>query len=315
MKHCAKRKETILIRILITGGFGQVGSYLTEELSNEKNNTITLLDNFSSCIKNFKVPEGVVIVKGDIRDKELVNRLVLQNEIVIHTAAQVSVVNSIDNPVNDAENNILGTLTLLNAARKSNNSRFLYISSAAVYGAPQYLPIDEKHPVNPISPYGLSKLTGEKYAMMFHSLYGIPVVCLRPFNIYSPRQNPGSPYSGVITKFLERAKAGKPPIIFGDGKQTRDFVSVYDVVDVVARCIESENAIGEVFNAGTGTATTLNQLARLCSGMTPEYQGAISGDIRDSYADISKAMKFLEYKPKYLLEKGLKSGMQNNEKI
>ena len=184
-----------------------------------------------------------------------------------------------------------------------------------MYGAPQYLPIDERHPVNPMSPYGLSKLTGEKYAMMFHSLYGIPVVCLRPFNIYSPRQNPGSPYSGVITKFIERAKAGKPPIIFGDGKQTRDFVSVYDVIDVVARCIESENAIGEVFNAGTGTATTLNQLARLCSNMTPEYQGAISGDIRDSYADISKAMKFLEYKPKYLLEKGLKSGMQNNETI
>lgn len=303
------------MNVLITGGLGQVGSYLTEELAKEKSNKITVLDNFSSKIKDFKVPEGVVIEKGDIRDERIVNKLVSENEIIIHTAAQVSVVNSIENPVYDAENNILGTLTLLNAARKSNISRFLYFSSAAVYGAPQYLPIDEKHPVNPMSPYGLSKLTGEKYAMMFHSLYGIPVVCLRPFNIYSPRQNPGSPYSGVITKFLERAKAGKPPIIFGDGKQTRDFVSVYDVVDVVARCIESENAIGEVFNAGTGTATNLNQLARLCSSMTPEYQRAISGDIHDSYADISKAMKFLEYKPKYLLEKGLKSGMQNNETI
>jgi len=293
------------VNVLITGGLGQVGSYLTEELVKEKSNNITILDNFSSNIMDFKVPEGVVIVKGDIRDKEVVNKLVSENEIIIHTAAQVSVVNSIENPIYDAENNIMGTLALLNAARKSNIGRFIYFSSAAVYGAPQYLPVDEKHPVNPMSPYGLSKVTGEKYAMMFHSLYGLPVVCLRLFNVYSPRQNPGSPYSGVITKFIERARAGKPPIIFGDGKQTRDFVNVNDVVDVVVRCIENENAVGEVFNIGTGRATTLNQLARLCCGIAPEYLEAKSGDIRDSYADITKARKFLGYEPKYLLENGL----------
>lgn len=293
------------MNVLVTGGLGQVGSYLIEELAKEKSNKITLLDNFSSNIKDFKVPEGVVIVKGDIRNKEVVNELVSENEIIIHTAAQVSVVNSIENPIYDAENNIMGTLTLLDAARKCNISRFLYISSAAVYGVPQYLPIDEKHPVNPISPYGLSKLTGEKYAMMFHSLYGLPVVCLRPFNIYSPRQNPGSPYSGVITKFIERAKAGKPPIIFGDGKQTRDFVSVYDVVSAAVKCIEIDDAVGEVFNVGTGIATTVNELASLCSDIEPEYKTAISGDIIDSYADITRAKDKVGYYPGYGLKNGL----------
>ncbi len=291
------------MHVLITGGLGQVGSYLTEELV--KHNQITILDNFSSNIKDFAVPDDVIIVEGDILDRELVNELVSKNDIIIHAAAQVSVVNSIENPVRDAKNNILGTLTLLNAARMNKIKKFIYFSSAAVYGNPQYLPIDEKHPTNPMSPYGLSKLTGENYTMMFHSLYGIPAVCFRPFNIYSERQNPNSPYSGVITKFNERAKAGLPPIIFGDGNQTRDFVSVYDVVDVVIKSIDNDDAIGEVFNIGTGIATTVNQLARLCSRMEPEYYTEKSGDIRDSYANITKAKKILGYKPKYLLEQSL----------
>ncbi len=234
------------------------------------------------------------------------NNLVLKNEIIIHTAAQVSVVNSIENPAYDAESNILGTLTLLNAARKGNLKRFIYFSSAAVYGNPKYLPIDENHPTDPLSPYGLSKLTGEKYAMMFYSLYRLPVVCLRPFNIYSLRQNPGSPYSGVITKFIERAKAGKTPKIFGDGNQTRDFVSVHDVVCAVLKCINNEGAVGEIFNVGTGVATTVSQLAMLCSEKEPEYQCAISGDIRESYADISKAKDKVGYYPAYDLKNGLK---------
>jgi UDP-glucose 4-epimerase len=292
--------------ILITGGLGQVGSYLTEELLKKKINQITVLDNYSSNIKNFTLPEAVNIVKGDILDRNLTDELVSDSDIIIHSAAQVSVVNSIENPVHDAEVNILGTINLLNAAKKSNIKRFIYISSAAVYGKPEYLPIDEKHPTNPLSPYGLSKLTGEKYAMMFHVLYGLPVVCLRPFNIYSPRQNPNSPYSGVITKFIERERLGKPPVIFGDGNQTRDFVSVHDVVDVVIKCTEREEAVGEVFNVGTGVATTINELAKLCSEMEPEYQAARSGDISESYADISKLRALLGYEPRYRLENGIK---------
>jgi len=298
------------LNVLITGGLGQVGSYLTEELAKEKSNTITVLDNFSSNIKDFKVPEGVIIVKGDIRNNEVANKLVTENEIIIHTAAQVSVVNSIDNPVYDAENNIMGTLTLLNAARKSNISRFLYISSAAVYGAPQYLPIDEKHPVNPMSPYGLSKLTGEKYAMMFHLLYGIPVVCLRPFNIYSPRQNPGSPYSGVITKFIKKVKNNQNPMIFGDGNQTRDFVYIGDVIEAISKTMENKKAVGEVFNIGTGKPTRIKELAEMIikvsnKKLESEFAPSSVGDIGESYADITKIRKTLGYRPKYLLEDGL----------
>ncbi len=294
------------MKILITGGLGQVGSYLTEELSKGGHNRVTVLDNFSSNIKDFVPPQDVTVVEGDIRGKELVDELVSKSDVTIHTAAQVSVVNSIENPIYDAEINVSGTLNLLDAARKCDIKRFIYISSAAVYGEPQYLPIDEKHPTNPMSPYGLSKLTGERYAMLFHSLYELPVVCLRLFNIYSPRQNSNSPYSGVITKFIERAKAGKPPIIFGDGNQTRDFVSVHDVVDVVVKCIECDDAVGEVFNVGTGVITTVNELAGLCSDMEPEYREAQSGDIRDSYADVGKLREFVGCVPAQSLENGLK---------
>ena len=290
------------MNILITGGLGQVGSYLTEELSKGGYNRVTVLDNFSSNIKDFVVPQDVTVVEGDIRDKELVDELVSKSDVIIHTAAQVSVVNSIESPIYDAEINVSGTLNLLDAARKCDVKRFIYISSAAVYGEPVYLPIDEKHPTNPMSPYGLSKLTGERYAMLFHSLYGVPVVCLRLFNIYSPRQNPNSPYSGVITKFIERAKLGKPPVIYGDGNQTRDFVNIHDVVDVVVKCIECDDAVGEVFNVGTGVATTVNELAGFCSEMKPEYREAQSGDIRDSYADKTKLVKVIAYKPERLIK-------------
>lgn len=295
--------------ILITGGLGQVGSYLTEELSKEKNNQLTILDNFSSKIKDFVAPDDVLVVEGDILDKELVNKLASKNDIIIHTAAQVSVINSIEDPIKDAQNNIMGTLTLLDAARRKNIKRFIYFSSAAVYGNPEYLPINEDHPTNPMSPYGLSKLTGEKYGMLFHSLFGLPFVCLRPFNIFSPRQNPGSPYSGVISKFIENAKLDKPPIIFGDGSQTRDFVSVHDVVSMVLKCIEHNSAVGEVFNVGTGIETSVKKLASLCSDKEPEHQVANSGDIRNSYADISKAGKILGYYSKNRLEDGLKDLM------
>ena len=302
------------MKILITGGLGQVGSYLTEELSKEKKNKLTILDNFSSKIKDFVAPDDALIVEGDILDKELVNDLVSKNDIIIHTAAQVSVINSIEDPIKDAQNNILGTLTLLDAARRKKIKRFIYFSSAAVYGNPEYLPINEDHPTNPMSPYGISKLTGEKYGMIFHSLFGLPFVCLRPFNIYSPRQNPGSPYSGVISKFIERAKLDKPPIIFGEGSQTRDFVSVHDVVAVVIKCIEQNSAIGEVFNVGTGIETSVKKLSRLCSDKEPVHQAANSGDIRNSYADISKARKILGYYSKYRLEDGLKDLMPSKIK-
>ncbi|GFO95942.1 nucleoside-diphosphate-sugar epimerase [groundwater metagenome] len=212
------------LKILVTGGMGQVGSYLAERLS--ENNEITILDNFSNSLNNIKFPSNIKIIKGDIRDPKIVNELASKANTIIHTAAQTSVSKSIEDPVYDADNNINGTLNLLEAARRSDIGRFIYISSAAVYGDPITLPINEEHPTNPLSPYGLSKLTGEKYARLYYNLYELPTVCLRPFNIFSPRQNPESSYSGVITKFIERIRNDRNPVIFGDGNQTRDFVYI-----------------------------------------------------------------------------------------
>ncbi len=301
------------MKILVTGGSGQVGSYLGERLSG--NNEITIIDNFSNNLNNIKLPSKIKIIKGDIRNQRMVNDLVSKMDTIIHAAAQTSVKRSIEDPIYDADNNINGTLNLLEAARKSDTEHFIYISSAAVYGKPINLPIDEEHPTNPLSPYGLSKLTGERYAMLYCSLYGLPVVCVRPFNIFSPRQNPNSPYSGVITKFIERIRNNQNPVIFGDGNQTRDFVYIEDVVDAISKAIVNKKAIGEIFNIGTGKPTRIKELANIIinisnKNLEPEFAPASIGDIRESYADITKARKILGYKPKYLLEQGLKLCIQ-----
>jgi len=248
-------------KILITGGLGQVGSYLVDRLHNTA--AITILDNYSSTTRE-SVPDGVTIVRGDVQGARA-RELVMENDIVIHTAAQISVEASMQDPKFDASNNILGTLNLLEAARQTNLSKFIYFSSAAVYGNPEYLPIDEAHPQQPMSPYGASKISGEKYCTMYHKAIGIPTVCLRPFNIYSPRQNPSNPYSGVISKFIERVKNKQSPMIFGDGAQTRDFVSVHDIVDMVLIAIKNEKAEGDIFNVGTGTDAVRKQCCMKCS--------------------------------------------------
>ncbi len=298
------------MRILVTGGLGQVGSYLVERGLSE-NYEITILDNFSNNLNNIKFPSNIKIIKGDIRNPKIVKELAAKADTIIHTAAQINVNKSIDDPIYDADNNISGTLNLLEAARKSDIKRFVYISSAAVYGDPVTLPINEEHPTNPLSPYGLSKLTGEKYTRLYYNLYELPTVCLRPFNIFSPRQNPSSPYSGVITKFIEKVRNNRNPIIFGDGNQTRDFVYIEDVVAAIFNTIENKKAVGDVFNIGTGKPTRIEELAKMIikvsnKKLEPEFAPSSIGDIRESYADITKAGKILGYKPKYLLEQGLK---------
>jgi UDP-glucose 4-epimerase len=298
------------MRVLITGGLGQVGSYLGERFS--ENHEVTVLDNFSNSLNNSKFSPDIKVIKDDIRNRRVVNELVDKVDVIIHTAAQISVNKSIEDPIYDADNNINGTLNLLEAARRSDIKRFIYISSAAVYGKPKKLPIDEDHPTNPLSPYGLSKLTGERYTILYHNLYGLPVVCIRPFNIFSPRQNPNSPYSGVITKFIERIGNNQNPIIFGDGYQTRDFVYIEDVVDVIFKVMEHKGAIGNIFNIGTGKSTQIKELADIIikisnKNLEPEFVSAQIGDIKESYADVTKAKKILGYVPKFDLEEGLKA--------
>ena len=299
-------------KILITGGLGQVGSYLVDKLC--KTAEVTVLDNYSSTTRE-SIPDDVTVVHDDILSKRA-RELVIQNNVVIHTAAQISVSRSMDDPLFDLNNNVFGTLNLLEATRSSsaglnsNLKKFIYFSSAAVYGNPEYLPIGEAHPQNPLSPYGTSKLSGEKYCTMYHKAFGVPTVCIRPFNIYSPRQNPSNPYSGVISKFMERVKNNQSPIIFGDGAQTRDFVSVHDIVDMVLLAIENKKAEGEVFNVGTGVSTTVTELAQMIidiygADVDIEYADSMPGDIKHSISDISKA-RSIGYEPKVQLYDGLK---------
>lgn len=283
-----------------------MGSYLVDALHEKAK--VTVLDNYSSTTKE-NVPPGVHVIKGDIKDR-IAADLVKQNDVIIHTAAQISVTASMEDPLFDAQNNIFGTLNLLEAARRSSISKFIYISSAAVYGNPLYTPVTESHPQDPLSPYGASKLSGEKYCIMYHNAFSLPSCCIRPFNIYSPRQDPGNPYSGVISRFMDKAKAKQSPVIFGDGSQTRDFISVHDIVDIITLLLENEDANGQVFNAGTGNSTTVSELAQMIldifgADVPVQYMPERPGDIKYSCSDITKARKILGFEPKVTLREGL----------
>jgi UDP-glucose 4-epimerase len=296
-------------RILITGGLGQVGSYLVDHL--HEDNEVTVLDNYSSTTREM-LPEDVPVIKADIRED--VSEHVQNTDVIIHTAAQISVIRSMNEPIFDAQNNIMGTLNLLEEAHHADIERFVYFSSAATYGNPVEVPIPETHPQEPLSPYGASKLAGEKYCLMYNKAYGLPTTCIRPFNIYSPRQDPSNPYSGVISKFMDKVSGESAPMIFGDGEQTRDFIHVQDIVDLVELMISKKAAIGESFNAATGKATTINELAEIIielfgKDVKAAHKEPLAGDIKHSVADISKAEK-LGFAPKVDLRKGLEQFLE-----
>jgi len=291
------------MKILITGSSGQLGSYLVEAL--HKDHIVIGLDKKASKYTN---------IVGDIRDFNLVKNIVKHVDVIIHCAAQISEDFSVKNPLIDAEINIIGTLNLLLASKEVKLKKFIYISSSAVYGEAVYLPIDEKHPKNPKSPYGVSKLAGENYAIAFREIFKVPTICIRPFNIYSEREDPKSPTAGVISIFVHRVKNNKSPIIFGNGCQTRDFIHALDVVNMILLALNYE---GDeiVFNCGTGKPTSINELARLIISLSgknlePIYTDERPGDIKHNYADIRKAQKILDFKPKISLREGIKRLMK-----
>jgi len=231
-------------------------------------------------------------------------------EVIFHQAAMVSVTKTVDNPVDSAFINDMGTLIVLDAGRKNKVKRVVLASSSAVYGDDSLLPKHENMPLKPMSPYAVQKLTGELYARIYHDLYGIETVCLRYFNVYGPRQDPSSPYSGVISIFMTRAVSKKPPLIYGDGKQYRDFVFVKDVVKANLLAATEDDAAGQIFNIGTGKHVSINSLwdmIRLFSGLKiePEYIPLRPGDIIESVASIEQAKSALGFEPDYLFEKGL----------
>ena len=253
------------------------------------------------------------LVRGDVRDTGLVKKVIADVDAVFHEAALVDVPLSIQNPLLFNDVNLVGTLNLLKASLDSNVKRFVFASSAAVYGDSKPAKKKENTLCKPISPYAVSKLAAENYVKVFNELYGLETVSLRYFNVYGPRQVAGSSYNGVITAFISRLLNGQPPIIYGDGKQTRDFVHVDDVVSANMLALKNKNAVGEVFVIASGIAISVYELAKRLQKITnterlkPIFAEPRAGDIKHCSADISKAEKLLGFRPKIRLEDGLSS--------
>jgi len=295
--------------ILVTGGAGFIGSNLVDVLAPD-NNVVVLDDLSSGTLANLeKSQDKINFIKGDVRDEKLVVGLVAKADFVFHLAANVGNVKSIEDPLFDMDVNIRGTINLLEACRRSKIERLVYSASSAIFGESRYLPMDEEHPIQPESPYAVSKLSAEKYCFTFHKVYGVPVSAVRYFNVYGPRQG-SSGYSNVIPIFFRKIREENPLTIFGDGKQTRDFVFVGDVVQANILAATTVAAIGEGFNIGTGNAHDLNELVTFINQITGKrnrttFAPARKGEVRYSQANITKAQKILGYKPFNSLEKGL----------
>ena len=295
--------------IVVTGGAGFIGSHIAWELVKE--NEVIVIDNLYTG-KEENVPPGAKLVKADIRDYSAIAELISNADYIFHEAAQVSVVESIRDPVFTEEVNVLGTLNILKALLEGHG-KLIFASSAAVYGDNPNLPLRESERPRPLSPYGVTKATGEEYLRVYHELYGLPVVALRYFNVFGPRQG-FNQYAGVISIFINRALKDEPLVIFGDGKQTRDFIYVKDVVKANLLVAESRKANGRLFNVATGKQTTILELAMKIIEITGATSSIIfdkprPGDIRHSLADISE-IRNLGFEPEWSLEEGLKKTVE-----
>ena len=294
---------------LVTGGAGFIGSHISEELV-RRGQRVRVVDSLvTGYARNLR--DGVEFVQGDLADPAVARAAVAGMDYVIHQAAIPSVPRSVEKPEESHRANIDGTLQILLAARSAKIKRLVFAGSSSVYGDTDVLPKTEVMPTNPLSPYALQKLMGEMYLQMFTRLYGLETVTTRYFNVFGPRQDPGSPYSGVISLFIKALSDGTQPVIYGDGEQTRDFTYVTNVVDGVLRATEAPGAAGHVFNVAMSSRTSLNELLAALkkifgSSVQPVYRESRAGDVRDSQADISKAQKMLGYQPTVGLEEGLR---------
>jgi nucleoside-diphosphate-sugar epimerase len=296
---------------LVTGGAGFIGSHLAEELV-RRGAKVRVVDSLITGRRsNLAHLPGVEFVEGDLADSEVAVRAVAGVDYVLHQAAIPSVPRSVQDPITSNRANVTASLNVLVAARDAGVKRLVYAGSSSAYGNTPTLPKHEDMPANPLSPYALQKLVGEQYCQMFAQLYGFEALTVRYFNVFGPRQDPGSPYSGVISLFSTALLEGRQPIIYGDGEQTRDFTFVSNVVDGVLRACEAPGAAGEVINVATGRRVSLNELLRVMNrivgtNLQAVYKPARSGDVKDSQADISKAHAMLGYTPHIDLEEGLR---------
>jgi nucleoside-diphosphate-sugar epimerase len=294
---------------LVTGGAGFIGSHLCEELL-RRGHRVRVADDLSTG-KRSNLAKGVEFVEGDLADLEAARRVVDGCEYVLHQAAIPSVPRSVKDPFTSHRANVDATVNVLIAARDAGVKRLVFAGSSSAYGDTPTLPKREDMPNAPLSPYALQKVIGEQYLQMFTRLYGLETVTIRYFNVFGPRQDPSSPYSGVISVFATALLDARSPNIYGDGEQTRDFTYVANVVDGVLRACEAPGVSGEIINVATGGRISLNQLFRtmrdLIGGkVEPSYTDPRPGDVRDSQADISKARRLLAYEPTVTFEEGLR---------
>lgn len=297
------------MNILVTGGAGFIGSHVVERLL-AQGDKVRVLDNLSTGRRDNLPPSGIEFVQGDIRERETVEAAVCGVDAILHLAAVASVQASVDDPVGTHATNLIGTLNLLEAARTHGVRRMVYASSAAVYGDTQCLPVAESTPLNPLSPYAADKLAGEHYLTFYRNKFGIKGTAFRFFNIYGPRQDPSSPYSGVISIFVERLRSGAPVTIFGDGQQTRDFVYVGDLAQILVRSLRDPATEGRVFNVGRGVECSLLELLgtlEKLAGRTLErrHEPARIGDIVRSRAEVAQLREALGSVPTTSLQEGL----------
>jgi len=295
---------------LVTGGAGFIGSHLVEELV-RRGERVRVADSFiTGKRENLAHVSGVELLEGDLADIAVAQRAVAGIDYVLHQAAIPSVPRSVQDPITSNRANIDASLNVLVAARDARVKRVVYAGSSSAYGNTPTLPKVETMGTAPLSPYALQKLVAEQYCQMFTTLYGLETVTIRYFNVFGPRQDPSSPYSGVISLFIRALVEGRAPTIYGDGGQTRDFTYVANVVDGVLRACAAPAASGEVINVATGGRISLNDLFRALKDLTgasvePIYAETRAGDVRDSQADIDKARRLLGYEPTVTLEQGL----------
>lgn len=300
------------MKALVTGGAGFIGSHIVDRLLQDGHQVIVLDDFSTGHRENLAENEKLQIVEGDIRDFNNVNKCMQGVDWVFHKAAVASVPKTVNDPIGSSAVNYQGTLHVLEAARQHEAKRVVFASSAALYGDEPTLPkLETMLPVT-LSPYAVDKLASEYACGMYTKLYGLETVSLRYFNVYGPRQDPSSPYSGVISIFADKLNQGAVPTIYGDGEQTRDFVYVSDVVEANMRAAINETAAGQVINIATGNKITLNELLNTFCDIkqvefNAEYQDSRQGDIKESYANVSKAEKILEWSSTVELNQGLRA--------
>ena len=299
------------MRYLVTGGAGFIGSNTVDELV-RRGHSVVVLDDLSSGKEDnlAEVRNKITFIKGSITDIEVVRKAMHEAEYVLHLGARTSVPRSVKDPIETNRINIDGTLNVLVAAKELKVKRVVFAASSSAYGETATLPKVETMQPQPISPYGVTKFVGELYGQTFGRCYGLENVALRYFNIFGPRQDPGSPYSGVLAKFCTAFLEDTPPVVFGDGEQTRDFTYVENAVQANLLACEAPNVSGKVFNVGVGGRVSLNEVLRELGKITgksleAKYEPPREGDIRDSQADISQAREFLGYEPQVPFEEGL----------